>query len=563
MTLVRHLAASGLAISLGCSGLAVPVASGATVVSHANRVKPIPPPLAALMPRSRPLLGPSLAGGVRSLLPPLDDAEGVRDRQVILAPFADVDHDGTREVLELDLDLREAHPTYGFEGILRINTLDGSSGGVLGNYELPFHSGVPEVVEARVGKRGVPGLFIFLTRFISTADAPTAESEVRAVTGSGRELWMHEWVSTSTSTPTRYVGATNIAIPTDLLDHRAGVTDVLLGVYDFAGPVVSMTPVIVSGADGSSRSLERVTVPSIETTPWPVGAPDLDIDGIDDVLTVDTSGRAMGVMATSSGSGERLWHNEGIPSGSGTIVAEVGNVVGNDTADFVLGDPLRLFDGAHGDVVWNHKGGSYPVSPGDVDGDGLADILSFDAFFAAERFGVDVSLVSSRGRRLAQSGYDAPRSDDGISWVITEEVGDVDGDEVPDAFLHLLHYGSEYRVEERLAIAAASTRPLKSGSDLFPLGRSVGGEATADLLRVEHARRSYHLTALDGAFGPALWEQRMEPPRTMTLGFRPWAAGGNGPQHDLALSFFSPRAGVGFLMDGGSGRVIWRRRLPP
>lgn len=515
------------------------------------------------MPRSRTLLGPSLAGGVRSLLPPLDQTEGVRDRQVVHAPFPDVDDDATRDVIELDLDLHEQHPTYGFEGILRMKTLSGSSGRVLGSYKFPFHSGVPAVVEARVGRRGVPGVFVFLTRIISTADAPTGESEVRAVTGLGREVWMREWVSTSTSTPTRYVGATNIALPTDLLDQSAGATDVLVGVYDYVGPVVSMTAVIVSGADGSSRSLERITVPWLETTPSPVGGPDLDADGRDDVVTVATSGRATGIMAMSSESGERLWHNESVASGFGTTVAKVGNVVGNGAPDFVLGEPLRLFDGADGEVMWNRQGGSYVVSPGDIDGDRRSDILSFGAFFGEEHFGTDVSLFSSRGRPLAQSRYAVPRSQDGISWVITEEVGDIDGDDVPDSFLHLLHYGSEVTVEERVAIGAASTRPLARGSDLFPLAGSVGGEATTDLLRVQRNGRSYHLTALDGASEGVLWEQRVDVPSALSLGFHPSAAGGSGAHHDLALSFFSPQAGRGLLLDGASGRVIWTRQLPP
>ncbi|HEX2196068.1 MAG TPA: hypothetical protein VHJ76_04000, partial [Actinomycetota bacterium] len=486
----------------------------------------------------------------------------VRDRNVVHVPFPDVDRDGVSDVMELDLDLREQHPTYGFEGTLRINTLDGRSGRVLGRYELPFHSGVPVVTEARIGDEGVPGVFVFLTRFISTADAPTSELEVRAVTGTGREVWMREWISTSTSTASRAVAATNVAIPTDLLAPRARSTDVLLGVYDYAGPVISMTPVVVSGEDGSSRSLEPLVVPWLETTPWPVTAPDLDGDGADDVLTVDTSGRSTGIMATSSASGERLWHNETVGSGFGTMVAELGDVVGDDTPDFVLGEPLRLFDGADGDVVWNRDGGSYVVAHGDVDGDRRSDVLAGRALYGASRFGADFSVVSSRGDRLADRRYAARRTEDGLTWVIAEEPGDVDGDRLPDAFLHLLHYGSQSTTEQRFAISGRSLRPIARGN-LFALGDSLGGEPAADLLRAERAGGSYRLTAIDGGSGRPLWSRRVAVSKAMGLGFHPWAAGGSQGRRDLAVSFVSARSGRGLLLDGATGRLLWERSLAP
>lgn len=526
----------------------------------------LPPRLISLMPHARPILGHSFAGGVKSLSPPFPDQdEGIPDRKVSHVPFADVNHDGTRDVMELDLDMQEGHPTYGFKGTLNLSTLDGSSGRVVGRYELPFHSGVPFVVPARVGPRGVRGAFIFLTRFISTTEALTSQLEVYAISGNGRELWKREWISTSTSIATGHVAATDVAVPMDLLEHRGGATDILLGIYDYAGPVLSMTPVAVSGTDGSSRSFDRVTVPWLEGTPTPVGAPDLDGDGGDDVLTLDTSGLETGIMATSSGSGEQLWHNESVATGRGTMVAEVDDTAGDRTADFVLGAPLRLFDGADGDVVWKRKGGWYVLSHADVDGEGTRDILSASAFFRERRFGADLYVVTSRGRRLGHTRYTAPRSGDGLSWVIPEEAGDLDRDRVPDAFLHLLHYGwsGENVVEKRSAISGRSSRRLAQASDVFALGSSVGGDETADLLRAERLGASYRFTALDGVSGRALWSRRVKVPRIMNLSFHPWAAGGSGRERDVAVSFFSPREGRGFLLDGRTGRVVWHRRLRP
>jgi hypothetical protein len=522
------------------------------------------PRLRHLLPSPRSLLGPSLVGGVRSLLPPVfNESEGIPNRQVIHVPFSDVDRDGIRDVMEVDLDLRDAHPTYGFEGTMRVNTPDGASGGVLGNYELPFHSGVPFVVRARIGEDAVPGVFIFLTRFISTTEAPTSDFEVRAVTGTGREVWKRRWVSTSTSTASRYVAATNLAVPMDLLDRRAGPTDVLLGVYDYVGAVLSMTPVLISGEDGSTRSLDPTIVPWIEGTPWPVAAPDLDGDQVDDILTLETSGLGSGIMAASSGSGRTLWHNDSAATGRGTMVAEVGDVSRDGTSDFVLGGPLRLFDGADGEVVWERQGGSYVVSHGDVDRDGQRDVLSGRAFFAPHRFGARFSVVNSRGQRLAMKTYEAPRSEHGITWLITEEPGDIDGDRLPDSFVHLLHYGSERRVEQRFAISARSARPLARGSDLFALAGSLGGGTATELLRARRVGGSYRLTAVDGTSGKSLWYRRVRVPKTMHVAFHPWAAGGNERQADVAVSFFNPRAGRGLLIDGQDGQVLWTRRLRP
>lgn len=567
MALGRIVLVTALVLTLMSPNVSEPAASRQKRRPLVGFEEVLPPRLMSLMPRARPLAGDSLVSGVKSLAPPLpDQGQGIPDRQVAHVPFADVNHDGTRDVMELDLDMREGHPTYGFEGSLNLSTLDGSSGRVVGRYELPFHSGVPFVVPARVGPRGVPGAFIFLRRFISTAEAPTSQLEIYAISGDGRELWTREWVSTSTSTiASHYVGATNVAIPMDLLEHRGRRTDVLLGIYDHVGPVLSMTPVAVSGSDGSSRAFDRVTVPWLEGTPWPVGAPDLDRDGGDDILTLETSGLGTGIMATSSESGEQLWHNESVATGRGTMVADVGDALGEETPDFVVGARLRLFDGADGDVAWKGKGGWYVVSHADVDGDGSRDIVSAGTFFKERRFGADLYVVSSRGRRLGRTRYVAPRRTDGLSWVLAEEAGDLDRDRVPDTFLHLLHYGwsGEEVVEKRSAISGRSSRRLAHGSDVFALGGSVGGDATADLLRAERAGASYRFTALDGVSGRPLWSRRVKVPRAMNLGFHPWAAGGTGSERDVAVSFFSPRAGRGLLLDGETGRAIWTRRLRP
>lgn len=518
-----------------------------------------------VLPGPRPFLGPSLAGGDRSLLDPptLAQEDGHPNRIVNHVPFDDVDVDGVDDVLELDLDLREGVPMYGFTGVLRINTLSGGTGRQIGRYEMDFHSGAPFLAPARVGPRGVPGVIIFLDRFLSNADNPTRALEVIAVTGKGRELWTRRWVSTWTSTPSRFVAATGFAAPTGLLEHRGRrATDILLGVYDYAAAVISMTPVVVAGADGSVIEHERVSVAWLETTPIPIPAPDLDGDRRQDTLIIDTNGLGQGLRANSSTSGEELWHNSDAPSGSGTVAADVGTVTGDRTRDIVLGEPVRLVDGATGEVQWEREGGAFVVSYGDVDGDGRADVLASDGFFHEKRFGADVDVVNSRGRSLGKRRYVAPRSEPGFSWIIQEDAGDTNGDGIGDAFLHLLHYGEGETVERRSVIDAATSAPLHRGGMLFALNGSLMG-GTDDLVNVRHAQSRVSVTARTGHLGKPIWTARASVPKSLELAFHPRAAGGRQGRRDVVMTFFNRRSARALLLDGRTGRRLWSRVLRP
>ncbi len=517
-----------------------------------------------MLPGYRPLRGLSLVAGDRSLLQvPLRQAEGGEPNRIVAhAPFADVDRDGTDDILELDLDLREAHPQYGFIGVLRLTTLSGKSGRSLGRYDFDFHSGVPSVFPARVGKQGEPGVMILLDRFISSADNPTYKLEAHAVTARGKLEWSREWVSTWTSTPTRLVAATNLAIPMALYDGLPGpATDLLVAVLDYAGVVASTTPIVVNGADGTERRQDPIPVPWIVSAPVPIPAPDLDGDGNEDVLVTSTDGLGNGLLARSSVSGEELWHNGTAPSGSGFNTADLGDVTGNDARDFVLGAPARLIDGGTGEAVWERPGGTYLIPQGDIDNDGEPDVLAEEGFASEDRLGAHFKILNSKGRTLGKKTLTSPRDGEGSSWIITEQAGDPDLDGFPDEALHLLHYPSEGKpTERRFIISGADVSVLHRGPQLVPLGGSIGGMGD-DLLVAKEISRGARFTALDGRSGRPLWTERVKVPKKMALGFHPRAVAMRRGQGDVIATFYDRRSAYAVLLDGSTGRPTWFRVL--
>lgn len=521
--------------------------------------------LREVLPGVRPLLGYSWAGGEKPLLDLGNLAQGGEPNRIVIhAPYGDVNRDGTDDVLEMDLDLRQAHPQYGFIGILRLNTLSGRNGRVIGRYEMDFHSGVPTPVLARVGPKGLPGVIIVFDRFLTTPENPTYELDVRAATGRGRELWAREWTSTWTSTPTRFVAATGFAGPMGLLEHRGGkATDLLLGVYDYVGPVINLTPVVVSGADGSSDAHESVTLPWIETTPVAIDAPDMDGDERDDVVVVASTGLGQGLRANSSASGEELWHNSGAPAGTGMIAADVGDVTGNPVRDLVLGAPVRLIDGATGEIKWgNEKDEAVVWTYGDVDGDRRGDIFAMEFFADAKRFGVNADVITSKGRILAQRRYVGRRSASGWAWAIWSDAGDTNADGVGEAALHLLYYGEDLTFENRFVIDAVDARALHQGRDLFPLAGSLFGHGD-DVAHVRREAGGFRVTVVEGSSGTSRWSATVKVRKDMELGFHPRAAGGSKRRRNIVMTFGNATGARVVLLDGRSGRPVWTRTLPP
>ena len=487
----------------------------------------------------------------RSLLPP-DELLGDPNRFVRTTPYPDVDKDGAKDVLELDLDLRDGHPVYGFIGTLRLNTISGRTGKAIARFSMPFDSGVPYVLPARLGEDAKPGVIVVLYRFLSTPEHPTSELLVKAVSSKGKEIWTKQITSTSTSTPTRFVGATDLASPSDLLEAPGQSADVLVNIYDYAGAVLTLTPAVIDGATGELREQLPIAVPWIDGTPVAIGTPDLDMDldlgRRDDILIVDTTGVRRGLMARSSSTGDELWHNLTAPAGDGHTAAGVRNATGDMANDFILGAPLRLIDGSTGDPVWERDGGPIVITTGLVDQDKKPDVLAMGGRHNENRFGAAIKVVSSTGERLGSSTYMAKAPSEGFWWFLYEPTGDVNGDRIDDVFIWLIGDG-----QRDISIDGASGKAILESRTLYPLLGSLSGRAE-DLVDVTQRKGRFVVTPLTSE-GRALWRSVVRSSEDY------YVSSVNAVGDSVVLTLFGRRGATTFKLDGRTGSVIWTRTL--
>jgi len=232
-----------------------------------------------------------------------------------------------------------------------------------------------------------------------------------------------------------------------------GHDDVLVGAYRHDGVGLNSGRArVFSGADGSELLVLDGTGVDDEFGIGVAGVGDLDGDGRPDVAVGahhdDDNGFNSGsvrVVSGATGSQLFLFLGDEMHDDLGHVLAGLGDIDGDAVPDVLVGlhdtpDPgqARVFSGADGAVLYNFTGstnddfyGHAVAGPGDVDGDGVPDLLIGAS--------LDDTTGSNAGRAWLHSGadgsivfdWDGDAPDDGFGASVSG-AGDWNGDGVRD-----------------------------------------------------------------------------------------------------------------------------------
>ena len=223
---------------------------------------------------------------------------------------------------------------------------------------------------------------------------------------------------------------------------------------------------VYSGSDGTELTDRQIVGEGAqdELGSGAAGIGDVDGDGFDDYIVgawqtdTGTNGRTGRAYVISGQTGSTLRTHDGDLDGHdfGLNVTALGDVTGDTVADYAVGAPrwdlgggasslgrVTIFDGADGTVVREHDGlsqndmlGESLALAGDVDGDGIPDII------AGTRFGgYAVVFSGSDGSTIhIVSGDD----EDDFFGTSVAGIGDVDGDGFDDFLV-----GAEFAFDEQ------------------------------------------------------------------------------------------------------------------
>lgn len=476
---------------------------------------------------------------------------------VIHKASRDVNGDGFTEILESFIDLREAHPTDGFRGTLHVRTLDGRTGKVRGHFTERFSGGVPAPFVAKVGRGGDIGLMIATIEFVSSQNNPTYSLRLTAVDASSEQRWTREFTSTWTSTPQRFVGATGVAVPRGLHDSiRGDATDVLLSITDYAGPAVRTTPALVDGRDGSVKELEPLM--QVNTSPALTAIDDVDGDRRDDILVIG-SGDGSTIAALEARSGSELWQTTRPSPADVVSVTPVPDATGDRIADIALASPFHILDGSSGRVV--RKGG--PTALVDViEGPRDRRLLTQQWRIRRHRLEGKLELYDAKARedrtRLFRPAL--PKLKGWAAYVYTALASDVSADATPDLFLQTGAFSQEGRERESRAILDSRTlRTIVSGSDLYPLDRTIGTRGPRFLRINGKTTRRVRAIAGDRSWTAAVSVPAKE---EVVLSSYPVAAKlGPDEAADAVVTFQSRKGAHAIAFDGLTGDILWKRRV--
>lgn len=538
-----------------------------------------------------------------------DESETFTDTVTFTDVAGDLDRDGRADAFVTTVDYEftvtwgatDLFPSIESRADSRVLAVSGPTGEILWRKRWKDFV-VP--VAARVGKQDRPGA-LALSGLTSLA-GPFEDRRllIDALAGaSGKRLWRSTHRSVTVSEYPAWAGH-DVPVAVSLFDGVKGrSTDLLLGVGEFASAGIAFTSatqaIVIDGRTGREQRH-----PSVDAgANWiadPMPASDLDRDGLDDyVVAVDDSPHLGGgqdppnidgvVHARRSTDGGTIWTETGFDLNWLAWAFPLADVLGSAKRDIGLAtirpdENAQIIGGVYfGDIEWVtylidgdgirrwKRWGSWPASPGDLDGDGRPDVVTMDYVHNFRKGVVGIktrayrSDGSTRWRRSITSSYDkgpcpgfCSAGMGSGSWA----AGDIDGDGVLETYArHTVEQDpGEDPIFADVIDGYSGKRIRAGGEELHAPAVSYGG-AGADLLEVTVEGSSATVRGRDGHTFRVLWETEIGLNGLRSGRRYVSVAGGRLDRDrcgDILVSINVDRDAVTAAISGGSGDLLWQ-----
>ncbi len=370
--------------------------------------------------------GDGLAGGVLAKVSSPTSEQAFGEHVVAMD---DVDHDG-----HADLLVGSGNPNPSLDNAGRLDLVSGKTLLPLWTYIGPTTDSAAGNWIDRVGDVDGDGSGDVIVGLQDVSPGPSALSGVQLLSGANGTLLL------SLAAPWSF--GQSVACTGDL--DGDSIPDFAVGVPfdDQGGPDVGAVQ-LRSGSTGSILFVVTGSVPNEQIGRVLAGVGDVDADGVPDLaIGSDQGGNRARVVSGAGGAVLYEWLGDQPEDQFGRMVAAAGDVNGDGRSDVVVGAAsdadgeengyVRVFSGADGSVLFE-DGDDHFVSlasasaVGDIDGDGLADVLIGAPSFGLGRVFV---LGGPDGHTIFDEPSPQPVSDD---YGASVSGGfDVDGDSVQD-----------------------------------------------------------------------------------------------------------------------------------